>query len=387
MTKASRFDPIEMLCELIAFPSVSARSNDEVSARVAEWLNALGFQIEQVPFTDAAGVPKNNLVARRDPVRGGAGRTAGLAYFCHTDVVPADHWTGPGGDPFAAVADEQRLYGRGACDMKGSLAAMLAAVAQVPVTAQTAPLWIVCTADEEVGFGGAHEVIARSQQYRELVSAQPLSIIGEPTELHVVHAHKGICGFQVTSHGRAAHSSTAAGLNANHALVPMLQTMLELGQQCEQQPRYRDPRFDPPTLSWNFGIREGGSAVNITPERAVAWVTFRPMPEIDGKDLLEAARTQAAQLGLDFDIFVDGQPLWMDPDAEPVRALCRLAGDRQPRTVCFGTDGGEFAQLQQRVVWGPGSIEQAHRNDEWISREQLERGTQLYTAAIRQWCG
>ncbi len=377
---------IDTLKRLIAFPSVSSSSNSDISAAVSEQLESLGFQVEQTSYDDARGVKKMNLVARRGPVSKPIDAPAGLAYFCHTDVVPAVGWTGPGADPFAGVVQGDRLYGRGSCDMKGSLVAMMAAAAEVSATEQTAPLWIVCTADEEIGFNGAKHLVKHSRSYREIVQAQPLAIIGEPTRMSVVHAHKGIYGFQITSHGRAAHSSTSEGINANEAMVPMLQTLLELGQRSRSDSQYLDSRFDPPDLSWNFGFSDGGTAINITPEKSVAWVSLRPMPTIDGADLVEAAAHRARSLGLEFKQLEGGAPVWIDPDARCVRELCELSGS-QALTVCYGTDGGEFTELENRVVFGPGDIAQAHTTDEWIEVDQLQRGIDLFTLAIRRWCG
>lgn len=376
-------DSIETLQQLIAFASVSSTSNADISDYVLARLQSLGFSVERSEYHDDAGVTKVNLVGRRD---GDSQATdGGLAYFCHTDVVPADGWTGPGGDPFASVVQNDRIFGRGSCDMKGSLVAMLAAAEQISASDQSSPLWIVCTADEEVGFQGAQHVAKNSAAFRELVDAQPMGIIGEPTRLSVVHAHKGITGFQVTSRGLAAHSSLASGINANEAMVPMLQTLLEIGQRTKVDTDYHDHRFDPPTLSWNFGVSDGSTAVNITPQKSTAWVSLRSMPEIDGEDLIALAESKAKSLGLEFKRFAGGRPLWIDADADCVKAMCELAGG-PPKTVCYGTDGGEFTELNQLVVCGPGDISQAHTTDEFLELDQLQKGIDLYAAAIRHWC-
>ncbi|MGI9474307.1 MAG: M20 family metallopeptidase [Rubripirellula sp.] len=380
---------IDFLERLVGFPSVSSTSNAAVSDAIGERLTSLGFRVERSEYIDNQGIAKINLVARRDPERSAgtdmASRAGGLAYFCHTDVVPADHWSGPGGDPFCGVVESDRIYGRGSCDMKGSLVAMMSAVDRIPVSQQHSPIWIVCTADEEIGFVGAKEMTQRSEAYRGIVDAQPLAIIGEPTGLGVVHAHKGIVGVRITSHGRAAHSSTTDGVNANVPLVPMLQTLLEIHERTLRDKRYLDPRFDPPVLSWNFGVSDGCSAVNITPGRSVAWVSLRPMPEIDGQDLLEEVASRANSLGLEFKVFEGGSPLWIDPQAPAVRELCEIAGG-EAKTVCYGTDGGEFDELQHRVVCGPGSIAQAHTTDEWLALDQLDKGIDLYEKALHHWC-
>lgn len=374
--------PVDLLQKLIAYPSVSSTSNRKIADEVSDRLESLGFSVEQTCYLDDNQVEKVNLVGKRSPTSP-APHIPGLAYFCHLDVVPVNGWTGPGGDPFNGVIQSDRLYGRGSCDMKGSLVAMMQAAADVHPSEQSGPLWIVCTADEEIGFGGARHLVNHSQAYREIVDHQPLAIIGEPTELSVVHAHKGIIGLQIVSRGRAAHSGTSDGFNANLAMVPMLQTLLELHELTESDSAYADPRFHPPGLSWNFGVSDGCTAVNVTPGESVAWVSLRPMPEIDGEDLIQQVRERAESLGLIFRRIESGPPLWVDPAAECVQRMCQLAGG-EPRTVCYGTDGGEFGNLQNRIVFGPGNIAQAHTTDEWISLEQLRRGVQQYRAVIRR---
>lgn len=384
---------VNTLQELIRFPSVSSTSNAEVNDWVADALKTLGFSVVGSEYVDSAGVRKTNLVAKRAGTRHVATEESrGLAYFCHTDVVPADRWTGPsdqsGGSnpsPFAALQTEDRIYGRGACDMKGSLAAMLSAAARVNPADQTQTLWIVCTADEEVGFDGAKHLVKHCDGYRELVAAQPISLIGEPTELNVVYAHKGIRGFKVTSRGRAGHSATRFGINANESMVPMLVKLAELCELTRNVTSLHDIRFDPPHLSWNFGVSDHARVVNITPERSDAWVSIRPMPNIDGDELFAEVEQLAKELGLDFSPFEGCDPLWTDPTASCVTDMQRLSGG-DCQTVCYATDGGVFDELNNRIVIGPGSIEQAHTADEWISLEQLDRGIDVFERAIRHWC-
>ena len=376
---------ITLLQKFVGHASVSSTSNVSISEAAGEALADLGFEIERTSYQDAQGVTKSNLVARRQPRAGNSSNDGGMAYFCHTDVVPAEDWTGPGGDPFCGIVQDDRMYGRGSCDMKGSLVAMLSAVSRLPQDQQQAPLWIVCTADEEVGFLGAKHLVQHSSEYRNIVQAQPLAIIGEPTRLSVVHAHKGIVGMRITSRGRAAHSSTTDGINANEAMVPMLQTLLEIRQQTQQSDKYHDGRFDPPVLSWNFGVSDNCNAVNITPAKSVAWVSLRPMPNIDGRDLMDLVAERATSLGLDHEVCEGGSPLWIDPDATCIRDMCSIAAGK-PKTVCYGTDGGEFTELKHRVVCGPGDFAQAHTSVEWLELEQLKKGIELYEKAVRCWC-
>jgi acetylornithine deacetylase len=389
-------DPLPLLLSLLRFDSVSARSNLAITDRISDILAQLGFQLERSAYIDHRGITKANLVATRpalrstasepsgqqDPIASGRG---GVAYFAHTDVVPADPWDGPG-EAFAPVVQDNRVYARGSCDMKGSLVAMITAASRIDPRQQTAPITIVCTADEEVGFVGAKHLVASSPAYRRLVQTQPLAIIGEPTRCEVVHAHKGIEAFTITSRGRAAHSSSRAGHNANIAMVPMLVELLRLNELSETDPQLRDERFDPPTLSWNFGVSDHCTAVNITPARTDAWFSLRTMPGIDGQALIAAVRAKAEQLGLELEHCHGGPPLWVDPASEAVRTTCELAGCAAAKTICYATDGGEFTQLDKRLVCGPGDIAQAHTSDEWLALDQLHRGIDLYHGLLLRWC-
>jgi len=378
------FDPVTLLQSLIAYPSVSSRSNVDVTQAVAGLLERLGFGITLCDYLDAAGVPKSNLIASRLPSKVSQS-TVGLAYFCHTDVVPADDWCGPG-EAFDSVIANDRIYGRGSCDMKGSLVAMLAAISRIDASTQRAPIHVVCTADEEVAFVGAKHVVAHSPEYREMVAAQPVAIIGEPTLCDVVHAHKGVEVYRFISRGRAAHSSTREGLNANIAMVPMIDELLRLYHVSETDTALRDNRFDPPTLSWNFGFSDFATASNIVPSRSEAWVCIRTMPTIDGGSLIDAAAAKSTELGLEFVRSKGGGHVWIDPDCETIRDMCIVAGTKSPKTVCYGTDGGEFTELKRMVILGPGDIAQAHTADEFLSLGELHRGTNIYTAALRRWC-
>lgn len=374
-------DALEYARSLVCVPSVSRDSNVPVSNVVEAHLRSLGFQIERQEFLDPHGVPKVNILGRKGPGSGG------LAYFSHTDVVPADTWSVTEHGPFEPQVRDGRLYGRGSCDMKGSLACMLAAASRLSDVPQHSPLYIVCTADEEVGFHGARQVAERSALYQEMVAGQSRAIIGEPTELNVVYAHKGIYGFRVISHGKAAHSSTRDGTNANVAMIPFLQEMKRIHDETLVDPQWLNDEFDPPWISWNIGINDHHCAVNITAPESVCTVYFRPMPGQNGDLLVERARAAATESGLEFQSECRGLPLYGDPNSDFVRDTLQIAKRPEARTVSYGTDGVCFTDLKQIVVLGPGSIQQAHTDDEWISLQQLEAGTAIYEQMARRWCG
>lgn len=394
MTSAP-LEPLPLLLSLLRFDSVSSRSNVEITDFVAGTLLRLGFELERCDYTDPRGVTKSNVIATRWPHGSSraeegertetSGECGGVAYFAHTDVVPAVGWNGPG-KAFEPVVQEHRVYGRGSCDMKGSLAAMLVAASRIDPRQQTAPITIACTADEEVGFEGAKHLVSHSHSYRRLVEEQPLAIIGEPTRCEVVHAHKGIEAYSISSLGRAAHSSSREGVNANIAMVPMLVELLRLHERSETDQALQDHRFDPPTLSWNFGVSDHCTAVNITPARSDAWISLRTMPAIGGETLIAAARAKALELGLKFQREHHGPPMWIDPESPAVRLMCELTGSAAAKTVCYATDGGEFSELEKRVVCGPGDIAQAHTSDEWLDLDQFERGIDLYQRVLHRCC-
>ena len=373
-------DALEYARSLVAVPSVSANSNAAVSDVVEKHLRSLGFQIERQEFLDPFGVPKVNVIGRKGP------GTGGVAYFSHTDVVPADTWSVSEHGPFEPTVRDNRLYGRGSCDMKGSIAAMLAAVSRIRDNELRAPVYVVCTADEEVGFHGAKRVAEASAFYREMVASQSRTIIGEPTELEVVYAHKGIYGFRAIAHGRAAHSSTRDGVNANVAMIPFLVEMKAIYDETLADPAWLNDEFDPPWISWNIGINDHNRAVNITAPQSVCTVYFRPMPGQDADGLVHRAEDVAKRCGLDFNWECRGLPLYGDPSSDFVRETLRIANRDKARTVGYGTDGVCFTELKQILVLGPGSIQQAHTDDEWISLDQLAAGADMYERLLRRWC-
>jgi acetylornithine deacetylase len=270
--------------------------------------------------------------------------------------------------------------------MKGSIGCALAAAARFAARELRRPFYVTCTADEETGYVGAANVVARSRLYREIVEGRSRGIIGEPTRLEVVHGHKGTYGFVATARGRAAHSSTRAGVNANLAMIPFLVEMKRIHDELAADPAWQNEEFDPPFVSWNIGINDHTRAVNITPPQSVCTVYFRPMPGQDAEALIARAGRAAEACGVELEVKLRGQPLWVDPGSDFVCEALEVAGRERSHTVAYGTDGTVFADLEHRIVLGPGDIAQAHTHDEWIALAELERGTELYARLIRRWC-
>ena len=373
-------EAIDYARKLVSFESTSNLSNVAVTDYLEETLEGLGFETERLDYTDPEGVEKSNVVAKKGPGRGG------FAYFGHTDVVPAEEWFSDSHGPFEPHLTEGRLYGRGSCDMKGSIACMLAAVGRIFSRDLVHPIYITCTADEEVGYGGAREVARRSRLYREMIDGEAHGVVGEPTRLGVVYGHKGTYGFKAISHGRAAHSSTSKGLNANLAMIPFLLEMKAIHDELEEDEGWHDPEFDPPTVSWNIGINDHTEVVNVTPPQSICTVSFRPTPLVDGDSLLERAKREAKRCGLEFEVIRRGPAYFVDRDSDYVREMRAVAKREMVETVSYGTDACVLREMKHLVVLGPGDISQAHTADEWIDLEQLILGTELYGRSIERWC-
>ncbi len=372
---------IELLSEMVAFPSISSTSNVEVSRWVENQLQLRGFQIEWLSYQDAHGITKACILGQKGPATG-----RGLSYFCHSDVVPVNTWSFSESGPWTLFEKDGRVYGRGSCDMKGSLICMMSAIDAIGDAPLNAPLNVVCTADEEVGLQGARHIVADSTMYRDIVSRQSRAIIGEPTLLNVVHAHKGGRSMRIKSHGVAAHSSTGKGLNANFAMIPFLADMYEMCQRIDGDVQWQDDRYDPPTINLNLGINDHTSAINITPAQSICTIYFRTMPGIDADALVSEIKASAERHQLDFEMMFQGNPLFTDPECNFIAELLAVADKPSSQTVSYGTDGSCFTELKDIAVLGPGDIRQAHTDDEWIDIQQLKDGTLLYEKLIRRWC-
>ena len=366
---------------LVSFDSTSSLSNRKIAKYIEQKLVKHGFVVERLEYDDRRGERKVSLVAKK-----GTG-VGGLAYFAHSDVVPANKWFTDQYGPFEPTIEDERLYGRGACDMKGSIGCMLAAQQIVPIEQYERPLYFVVTADEEVGFHGAKQVVEESKYYREIVEGGAKAIIGEPTMMEVVHAHKGSLEIRAVSKGVAAHSSTRDGINSTLPMIPFMAEMRKIYDEIESDQRWQNELFDPAPMGWNITVGDDSPAMNITPAKTVCTVYARPVPDADVSPLLERVEKSAEENGVKLKVKQWCEPFYCAPDSEFVKQTLKLVGRSAPKTVSFATDGGLLSEISEKVVLGPGDIAQAHTTNEWISLEQMETGTELYAELIRHWCG
>ena len=361
-----------LLAELIGFPTVSADSNLALVAHRAGRLEAAGARVEV--HLDPNG-QKANLFATIGPEGDG-----GIVLSGHTDVVPVtdQDWTC---DPFVMAEHGGRLYGRGACDMKGFIAA---AVAMAPVFAAHAlrrPVHFAFTYDEEVGCLGG-QALARMLTDRGLRPAA--AIIGEPTLMRIVEGHKGCCEYTTHFTGLEGHGSAPdRGVNAVEYAARYVGRLLDLAQALKA----RAPaggRFDPPWTTISTGVFAGGGARNVIPGKARVEWEMRPVQPGDADFVKEDLARYCAETLLpamravspEADILLEtvGEVAGLIP-AEPNEAraiVAELTGQPDAECVPFGTEAGLYQALgTSAVVCGPGSIAQAHKPDEYVGLDQL----------------
>ncbi|MFP4894085.1 acetylornithine deacetylase [Paraburkholderia sp. EG304] len=363
-----------LLERLIGFATVSRDSNLELIGFVQQYLADLGVESELFHNDDRT---KANLFATIGPRDRG-----GIVLSGHTDVVPVDGqaWTV---DPFRLTEKDGRLYGRGTADMKGYIASVLAAVPAFLRLKLEVPVHLAFSYDEEVGCLGVRPMLA---ELEKRAHRPRMCLIGEPTELKPVLGHKSKLAMRCHVKGAACHSAYAPqGVNAIQYAARLINRLEQIGDELAQ-PEHHDARFDPPFSTVQTGVIKGGRALNIVPAECEFDFEVRGVPGFDPNRVVDQLQTYAASELLpkmravqpDTDVRVqmlNAYPgLATSPDSDVARLLALLSGSKQYETVAFGTEGGLFTQAGiATVVCGPGSMDQGHKPDEFITVEQLNR--------------
>ena len=367
---------VPLLRTLVSLPSVNPMGRDvpdrapwrerRLTDFLEGWLAPL--EVQTVRRTVAPG--RDNLIA----LWPGTGGAVHRMLQAHQDTVPAEGMTV---DPFAATTADGRLHGRGACDVKGPMAAMLVAFSRVVAErpAGVGPVTLALTVDEEHGFTGVRELVAHGPLPDECV-------VAEPTSLDVVHAHKGVVRWALEVGGVACHSATP--WLGRSAIDRAAECVLALRDHGTELARTVDPLLGPATLS--VGAIAGGSAVNVVPDRCRLEIDRRLIPG-EG-DALATARRFLQDRGLWDDDCRFGTPWVFQPpmaaagNGNLVRslglAIDRVRGAHEVRAVAYATDAGALgAAGVPCVVFGPGSIDQAHTADEWIELSQIDTAAEI----------
>ena len=368
---------INRLSRLIAFDTTSRHSNLALIHDCADYLESLGLK----PWlSHNADQSKANLFAT---IAAADGNTeGGLILSGHTDVVPTDGQTWQS-DPYRADIREGRLYGRGSADMKGFIAAVLAAAPAMVQAELKRPLHIALSYDEEIGCLGAPVMIAELQK-RGLTPEH--CIVGEPTSMRMVVAHKGIHTFRCAVHGKAAHSSlTPQGVNAIEYAAKLIVFINELAGRLKAR-HDTDPDYDVPFSTLSVNTIAGGIAANIVPQLCEFEFDYRNLPHMSPADItapIEAHIREVLQpqmQAVDAACRIDmrhGENVPAMPEAEAALLhdlITQLVQDSSRLKVAYATEGGQFQQAGiATVICGPGNIEQAHKADEFVELSQLAR--------------
>ena len=366
---------MSILADLIGFDTTSRNSNLELIRYVEDYLSQHGVQSTLVH--DDSG-HKANLYATIGPAELG-----GVMLSGHTDVVPVDgqRWAS---DPFVLEPIDDKVFGRGSADMKGFIACVLERVPEMVAASLTTPIHIALSYDEEVGCIGVRRLLDLMEKMPVVPS---MAIIGEPTNMEIVVAHKGKRGIRVNVRGASAHSAyPTEGVNAIEVVAQLIAHISEVQQDIEKNGPF-DPGYRVPHTTLHVGTVRGGTALNIVPNECSFDFEIRHLPEHEIDPLIDTVQRYARDnleptmrlknpdCGIDFTELFGYPALFTAPDA-PVVAFVRslLECDRAVEQISFGSEAGLFSRRIgiPAVVCGPGSILQAHRPDEYVSIEQLE---------------
>jgi len=367
-------DTVALLRDLIAFPTVSEMSNLDMIAYLAHVLETHGARVDI--FHDEIG-HKANLFATIGPEVDG-----GIVLSGHSDVVPVaeQDWVS---DPFELIEHDGHLYGRGTCDMKGFIAA---ATAMAPVFAEQVrdrPLHFAFTYDEEVGCFGAQALV---DSLKAKGIRPGVAIIGEPTSMRIIEGHKGCYEYTTHFSGLAGHGSAPnRGVNAVEYAARYINRLLALKDALRDRAP-ADSRYEPPWSTINTGSVKGGVAHNVIASNASIEWEMRPVQASDAAFVKDDLRHYCQEVLLpamrsicpDADIVTEviGEVDGLEPAEknEAKAILMELTGRDTAELVPFGTEAGVFQQYgMSAVVCGPGSIDQAHKPDEYIALDQLQQ--------------
>ena len=357
-------DVLDILDRLVAFPSVAGKPNGDIAGWIETHLAEHGIQVSVLPGPEG---DRSNLFATIGPAD-----IPGYILSGHMDVVPAGEpqWSSA---PFSLRREGERLHGRGTTDMKGFLAAALAAVPTLAGLRLARPIHLAFSYDEELGCRGVPHLIARLPE----LCARPLGVIvGEPSGMRAVRGHKGKAAARVNINGRSGHSSRPdLGLNAIHAMADVLSAVVSEAERLTHGPF--DPAFEPAYSSLQAGVIAGGQSVNIIPAVCTIDMEARAIPGADPASLLAPVKARAEACAAD-GFRVEWTPISAYPalslpqDAALAALLHELTGEAPLAAVSYGTEAGLYqAAGLEAIICGPGDIDRAHKPDEYILTSEL----------------
>ncbi len=371
-----------LLARLVAFDTTSHRSNREIADFVCDYLGRPGVRITRHPTADGA---KLNLVVAAGPEDG----DGGLVLSGHMDVVPAES-EGWDSDPFTLTRRDGVLVARGAADMKGFLALAVNRLAAADLSRLRHQLALLLTHDEEVGTLGARRLVDEPGAVPALPRA---AIVGEPTSLRVVRMHKGHLRLRLAFTGVPAHSGVPhLGVNAVEAAGRAIVALARLRQVLERErPPHAEHFPEVPYVTLNVARVAGGGPTNVVPADCVLDVGVRLLPEMSADAMAARVRSavEAVASPVPFDLAVQGEspPMLVAEDAPIHRFLASELGQKESASAPFATDAGWLARLGlDCVLWGPGSIEVAHKPNESLPVAEFVRAGELLARFVHRAC-
>lgn len=368
---------IDWLTRLVSFDTTSCNSNLELITEISNWFKKHNIPVK-LTYDDTK--EKANLFATIPAVNGSTNH--GLVLSGHTDVVPVDgqQWDT---NPFCATEKDGRIYGRGTCDMKGFIAVALALVPKFQTLIFQKPLHFAFSFDEEVGCTGIISLL----NDLHVSKIQPAAcIVGEPTDMHPVVAHKGINAFRCRVHGHATHSSlTPQGCNAIEYASQLIVKLRQMANDLQKHGPF-DDYYDVPFTSLSTNQIQGGNAINTIPSCCEIVFEFRNLPSVNPdiirhqldqyieNELLPAMRKEIAHAKIEIESIAAAPGLEASEQAALTKLVREVTQDKIIKKVAYATEAGLFQKAGiPTVVCGPGNIEQAHRANEYITIEQLTK--------------
>lgn len=370
----------QTLAELVRFNSVSSHANREIIDYLAARVERQGFRTRRYSYHDENGVEKTNLVAFSP--QASDDNAVELALVGHTDVVPfPTGWR----DALNLTERDGNLYARGSCDTKGFITCALHAVESVDVKSLRSPLALLFTSDEETGCVGAKHLVDQK-------AVRPrYAIVGEPTSLRPVRAGKGYCLGEIVVRGREGHSAhPQIGVSAIMKAWRLLERIERVAERLKLEPH---ADFDPPFTTLNVGMIRGGTAQNVIAGECRLILEWRPVPNQDARhavDLIEQEieTMRGADADFDCELMVGRLDGGMEtPLDSPLVTALEQATGHESGTVAFGTEAPQLAEMgAHAVVLGPGSIQVAHTDREFVPTDELARCANVLRDMIEKFC-
>ena len=370
--------------KLIGFDTVSFKSNSECSNYVANELLDLGFDVEIENFDDN-GKLKQQIVASIGPKVEG-----GLILSGHMDTVPWETQKGWTKDALKLQIEDDKLYGRGTCDMKLFIAQCLAVFRDFDLTKLKKPIVCIFTADEEIGCLGAKRIVKKLDSLTKCVPIPKTAIIGEPTEFNIINTHKGIVHFDIVIKGIAGHSSRPdLGKNSIEQLGDVIslinQINFEFQNNLDQEIQKIFPDF--PYNHLHMAIVKAGSALNMIPDETRLRVSYRSFPMEPSDKVLNYFKQELTKSKIE-DVYIDNEfsaPGLDIASDNKYESILKEITKKDTQSVSFATDAGYLSQADINCyVCGPGSIKQAHQPDEFMEINQLTHGIKLINSVLNK---